>query len=81
MHKHEGKRVAMFLIVGKDKRLASAAQQAKRLGVEHRVLFLGGQPDVRPFYAAADAFVLPTLYDPFPNASVVSLACGLALIT
>jgi UDP-glucose:(heptosyl)LPS alpha-1,3-glucosyltransferase len=32
-------------------------------------------------YGAADAFFLPTLYDPFPNACVEALACGLPLLT
>jgi UDP-glucose:(heptosyl)LPS alpha-1,3-glucosyltransferase len=36
---------------------------------------------VRPFYGAADVFALPTLYDPFPNAALEALACGLPLVT
>ena len=28
---------------------------------------LGGREDVRPLYAAADCFILPTRYDPFPE--------------
>jgi UDP-glucose:(heptosyl)LPS alpha-1,3-glucosyltransferase len=45
------------------------------------VRFVGGVSDVRPFLAAADAFVLPTLYDPFPNAALEALACGLPTLT
>jgi UDP-glucose:(heptosyl)LPS alpha-1,3-glucosyltransferase len=51
------------------------------LGIEARVRFFGGQQDVRPFYAAADVFCLPTLYDPFPNAALEALACGLPVVT
>jgi len=36
--------------------------------------------DVRPLYAAADCFILPTLYDPFPNAALEALATGLPVI-
>jgi UDP-glucose:(heptosyl)LPS alpha-1,3-glucosyltransferase len=32
-------------------------------------------------YAAADIFILPTIYDPFSNASLEALACGLPVIT
>ena len=30
--------------------------------------FLGEVHDLRPIYAAADIFILPTIYDPFSNA-------------
>lgn len=68
-------------IVGRDKHPARYAQLAHRLGVAERVRFFGPQTDVRPFYGAADIFCLPTLYDPFPNAALEALACGLPLIT
>jgi len=32
-------------------------------------------------YAAADVFILPTIYDPFSNACLEALACGLPVIT
>ena len=41
---------------------------------------LGGVDDVRPLYAAADCFILPTLYDPFPNAALEALAMGMPVI-
>jgi UDP-glucose:(heptosyl)LPS alpha-1,3-glucosyltransferase len=37
--------------------------------------------DVRPYYAAADVFVLATLYDPQPNAALEAMACGLPIVT
>lgn len=43
--------------------------------------FLGELADVRPMYAAADVFLLPTIYDPFSNASLEALASGLPVIT
>lgn len=70
-----------LLVVGKDKRAAAMQALAARLGLARRTHFLGGQPDVRPCYGAADVFALPTLYDPFPNAALEALACGLPVLT
>ncbi|MCF8199765.1 MAG: glycosyltransferase family 4 protein [Sulfuritalea sp.] len=72
---------ARLWIVGRDKHESLMRSLAQTLGVDDRVLFLGAQTDVRPFYGAADVFALPTLYDPFPNASLEALACGLPLLT
>jgi UDP-glucose:(heptosyl)LPS alpha-1,3-glucosyltransferase len=46
-----------------------------------RAQFLGELPDVRRAYAAADIFILPTVYDPFSNACLEALASGLPVIT
>jgi UDP-glucose:(heptosyl)LPS alpha-1,3-glucosyltransferase len=70
-----------LLVAGYDKREPFYRAEADRLGLKARVKFLGPQKDVIPCYAAADVFVLPTLYDPFPNAALEALACGLPVIT
>ncbi|HEX5393480.1 MAG TPA: glycosyltransferase family 4 protein [Rhodocyclaceae bacterium] len=72
---------AHLVVVGKDRQLKQAKAQAQRLGISPRTHFLGGQPDVCPYYGAADVFALPTLYDPFPNAVLEALACGLPTLT
>jgi UDP-glucose:(heptosyl)LPS alpha-1,3-glucosyltransferase len=74
-------RSAEAWIVGRDKDEARYRKLAARLGVAHRVRFFGAQHDVRPYYGAADVFCLPTLYDPFPNAALEALACGLPVAT
>ena len=48
---------------------------------ENPVQFLGEVPDLMPVYAAADIFILPTIYDPFSNACLEALASGLPVIT
>jgi UDP-glucose:(heptosyl)LPS alpha-1,3-glucosyltransferase len=74
-------RQAQLVIVGADRKSAAFARQAKRLGIAARVRFTGAQKDVRPFYGMADAFVLPTRYDPMPNAALEAMACGLPIVT
>lgn len=69
------------IIVGRDKHAGRFMAQARRLGVDARTRFVGAASDVRPYYAAADSFVLPTLYDPFPNAALEAMACGLPVVT
>lgn len=68
------------VVVGADKNLAKYVTHANRIKVADRVHFTGGVDDVGPYYAAADAFVLPTLYDPCPNAALEAMACGLPAI-
>ena len=53
----------------------------KRFFTEEPVRFLGEVADIVPIYAAADIFILPTIYDPFSNACLEALACGLPVIT
>jgi len=48
---------------------------------QRRTRFLGPQSELGRFYAAADVFILPTLYDPFSNACLEALAAGLPVIT
>ena len=49
--------------------------------VAARSWFLGPVRDMAACYAAADVFVLPTLYDPFSNACLEALASGLPVLT
>jgi UDP-glucose:(heptosyl)LPS alpha-1,3-glucosyltransferase len=52
-----------------------------RLWREEPVQFLGEVADMLRVYSAADIFILPTIYDPFSNACLEALACGLPVIT
>ncbi|MEO7742696.1 MAG: glycosyltransferase family 4 protein [Usitatibacter sp.] len=69
------------VVVGRDKRTAAHAALARTLGLGERVRFVGLVSDARPYYAAADVFVLATLYDPQPNAALEAMACGLPVVT
>jgi len=70
---------AELIVVGNDRHLKNYRERARRSG--GRVRFVGPQQDVRPWLGSADVFVLPTLYDPFPNAALEALACGLPVLT
>jgi UDP-glucose:(heptosyl)LPS alpha-1,3-glucosyltransferase len=72
---------ALLVIVGEDKRRGRYERLARRLGIAGNVRFTGAQDDVLPYYQGADAFVLPTLYDPQSNAVLEAMACGLPVIT
>lgn len=70
-----------LIVVGKDKHEQRYRKQANRLGLSARVIFCGPQKNIIPFYQSADAFVLPTIYDPFSNASLEAMAMGLYTVT
>jgi UDP-glucose:(heptosyl)LPS alpha-1,3-glucosyltransferase len=76
-----GVRGAHLIVVGEDRELALMQRAAADMKLADRVHFTGGQDDVTPWYGMADCFVLPTLYDPFPNAALEAMACGLPLVT
>ena len=74
-------REARLVVVGADRDLPRMRRSAEQLNLAGRVHFAGGQEDVKPWYGMADCFVLPTLYDPFPNAALEAMASGLPLVT
>ncbi|NPA94987.1 MAG: glycosyltransferase family 4 protein, partial [Thermodesulfobacteria bacterium] len=51
------------------------------LGLSDRVVFLGYRKDSEMLYRAADLFCLPTSYDPFANACLEAMACGVPVVT
>jgi UDP-glucose:(heptosyl)LPS alpha-1,3-glucosyltransferase len=57
------------------------AYKPKRFFTEEPVRFLGELAELSPIYAAADIFILPSIYDPFSNACLEALAFGLPVIT
>ena len=64
------------LIVGK-----GSEKKFKGLKKHQKILFCGPQRDIEKYYAAADAFVFPTIYEPFGNVHLEALASGLPVIT
>ena len=72
---------AMALCRNRKMRLLVAGRGSQRAYKAKRVQFLGEVRDMVGIYAAADIFILPTIYDPSSNACLEALACGLPVIT
>ncbi len=72
---------AMALCHNRKMRLLVAGRGNQRYYKSKRIQFLGQMPDLVRIYAAADIFILPTIYDPFSNACLEALACGIPVIT
>ncbi len=63
---------------------AIARRAVKRLKRKNAKLIIVDKPPpvaMRHVYAAADVFLLPTLYDPFANVTLEALAAGLPVVT
>jgi UDP-glucose:(heptosyl)LPS alpha-1,3-glucosyltransferase len=70
---------ARLVVVGDGDR-QEIERRATALGVEGRVLFVGETDTPERFYAAADAFVLPSEYETFSLAAFEAAAAGLPVI-
>jgi UDP-glucose:(heptosyl)LPS alpha-1,3-glucosyltransferase len=72
---------AMALCGNRKMRLLVAGRGNQHSCKSKHVQFLGEVPDPLRIYSAADIFILPTIYDPFSNACLEALACGLPIVT
>jgi UDP-glucose:(heptosyl)LPS alpha-1,3-glucosyltransferase len=77
----KGLRMAVEAIRALPEARLLVAGKGRPFAVPANVQFLGPRKDLQPDYAAADVFVLPTVYDPFSNACLEALAAGLPVLT
>jgi UDP-glucose:(heptosyl)LPS alpha-1,3-glucosyltransferase len=75
----EMKTAAVLLVVGGDAE-APFKRLAEQLGVAEQVIFAGARSDLPRIYPAADAFVLPTLYETFALVCLEAMASGLPVL-
>ncbi len=61
--------------------LVAGRGRAEKMPRSSRVRYLGPVADMARVLAAADVFLLPTLYEPFSNACLEALAAGLPVLT
>ncbi|HEX4159704.1 MAG TPA: glycosyltransferase family 4 protein [Rhizomicrobium sp.] len=71
-----------LLIVGEGQELARLKALAQSLGIETRVRFLGAVPhqELRKIYVAADALVLASSREGWPNVLLEAMACGTPVV-
>jgi len=67
---------ACLCMVGDGPDRGRVERRAHELGIVRDTLFLGYQADVAPFYAAFDAFVLPSSNEGTPVTTIEALAAG-----
>lgn len=70
---------ARLVLVGDGPRRAALEEQARGLGIDGSVLFLGFRPEGRRYAAAADVVVQPSLTEGMPNAVLEAMAAGRAV--
>lgn len=78
MHAIKKKQVnAQFAIIGIGSMEQEMKERIQKYGFGDRMNWLGRREDIKQFYNAFDAFLLPSLYEGFPVVGVESQAAGL----
>jgi len=80
---------AVSFLDTKDKKIVVAGKKessqylsvARQLGIDKNIIFWGAEQEIEKLYSIADVFVLPTIYDPFSNATFEAMASGLPVVT
>lgn len=69
---------ARLILIGDGPLCGPLLSEARRIGVEGKILFLGKVDDLRPYYHAADVFVLPSITraEAFGIVQLEAMACG-----
>jgi glycosyltransferase involved in cell wall biosynthesis len=71
---------AQLLVVGDGPLLKYLEDQASRLNIRDKVIFVGRREDVREIFSVVDIFLLPSLKEGLPIALLEAMACGKAVI-
>ena len=80
MRRLDDPRLRLWVVGGENDLVRAYRHRVQRMGLADRVTFFGMQPDVRTYFWAADAFVLPSLYETFSLVAFQAAAAGLPVI-
>ncbi|MDR3742410.1 MAG: glycosyltransferase [Terracidiphilus sp.] len=76
---HEDER-PVYLHVGREEEGQPERRLAEQLRITGTTCFVGSQPDPRSYFWAADAVVMPSLYEGVGLSAIEAVACGLPLV-
>lgn len=68
---------AVLLLVGSGEKQEQLQELAEKLGILHRVRFMGNRGDVNKLYQAMDVFVMPSLFEGVPLVGVEAQTANL----
>jgi len=71
---------SVLFMIGDGPDRTEAEEEARLLGVERSVFFLGKLDSVAPLLASAELFLLPSLNESFGLSALEALACGVPVI-
>ncbi|MBI4802649.1 MAG: glycosyltransferase family 4 protein [Elusimicrobia bacterium] len=69
-----------LVIVGKGPESENIRKAVNDLGVSETVTLAGARDDLKPYYGAADVFVLPSISEGLSNSMLEAMACGDAIM-
>lgn len=69
-----------LMIVGDGSKEQALREQATSLGIAQRIVWTGRLADPTPAYAAMDAMVSPSVYEPFGNVLMEAMAAGVPVV-
>ena len=74
------KQNARLIMIGDGELRDSIERLIKELNIEEKVLLLGFKDNPFKYIAKSDVFILPSLYEGFPNTLIEAMACGTPVI-